>query len=125
MTVHKRHADPRALTPEMIARRAAAVLGADMDPSFPARVESVLQCSPSTRPDALCSQDALASFVVAAADLGAEIAASLRQGCGTVDTGLLADHLARAMGIDPGISADHERIVEAVADSIENGSDED
>lgn len=124
MTVHKRHADPCVLTPEMIARRAAAVLGADMDPSFPARVENVLQRSPSTRPGALFSQDALASFLVAAAHLGAEIAASLRQGFGTADTGLLADHLARAMGIDPGISADHERIVETVADSIANGSDE-
>lgn len=124
MTVHKRHADPYAFTPEMIARRAAAVLGADMDPSFPARVENVLQRSPSTRPDVVCSQDALASFVVAAAHLGAEIAASQRQSFGTADAGLLADHLARAMGVDPGISADHERIVQTVADSIVNGSDE-
>lgn len=124
MTVHKRHADPHARAPEMIARRAAAVLGADMDPTFPARVEKVLQRSPSTRPESVCSQDALASFVVAAAHLGAEIAVSLRQSFGTVASGPLADHLARAMGVDPGISADHERIVEAVADSIVNGSDE-
>ncbi|MFZ1413952.1 MAG: hypothetical protein WAS73_05150 [Defluviicoccus sp.] len=123
MTVHKRKADPWAVKPEMIARRAAAVLGADMDPSFPARVEAVLQQSASTRPDTVCSRDALASFVVAAAHLGAEIAASLRGSLGTTATRPLADRLARAMGIDPGISADHERIVETVADSITNEGD--
>ena len=123
MTVHKRQAHPGALTPAMVARRAAAVLGAEMDPSFPARVENVLQRSASTRPDGVCSQDALASFVVAAAHLGAEIAASLRQSFGTAATRPLADRLARALGIDPGISADHERIIETVADAIANGSE--
>ena len=123
MTVHQREADSGAVTPAMIARRAAALLGAEMDPSFPARVENVLQRSASTRPDAVCSQDALASFVVVAAHLGAEIAASLEERLGTAATRPLADRLARAMGIDPGISADHERIVETVADTIANGSE--
>jgi hypothetical protein len=107
----------------MIARRTAAVLGAEVDPSFPARVENVLQRSASTRPDAVCSQDGLASFVVAAAHLGAEIAASMPDKLGTAAARPLVDRLARALGIDPGISADHERIIEAVADSITNGSE--
>lgn len=123
MTVHTRQTAPRAVTPEAIGRLTASVLGAEMDPSFPARIETVFQRSASTRPDAVCSQDPLASFVVAAAHVGAEIAASLRQSCGTAAARPLADRLARAMGIDPGISADHERIVEAVADAIANGNE--
>lgn len=123
MTVHKRIAAPRAVTPEMIARRAAAALGADMDPSLPARVEAVLQHSAATPPDTMWSRDALACFIVAAAHLGAEIASSLRESFGMAATRPLADRLARAMGIDPGISADHERIVETVAESIANEGD--
>lgn len=106
------------MSAETVARRAAAELGAEMDPSLPARIEGVLSRSSGTRPDRLCSADALASFLVASAHIGYEMMAAWPADAASAPRFEIADHLARAMGVDPGMSADHERIVEAVAAAI-------
>jgi hypothetical protein len=107
-------------TPETIARLAAARLAADMDPGLPACVDRILRLSNGTVPDTLADPGTLGSFIVATAHLGCALPAVLSRNPLSARADLEAQ-LRRVMGIDEGVSADHDNVIEAVVAELAAG----
>jgi hypothetical protein len=104
-----------------IAERAAMELSAEMDPSLPSRVSRVLQSRVAQGRDARPSRDDLASFLVAAAEAGCALCAATGGTVGGRGRFLLARRLRREMGIDEGMSPDHDRVIDAVVEALMAG----
>lgn len=108
----------RVTDAEMIARRAALDLSAAMDPSLSARVDRVLSAATSAEPkDPLDGRD-LASFLVVAAGIACKIHGDLRRRTETPARSYMEHRLRSEMGIDEGISPDHDTIIEALVAAV-------
>jgi hypothetical protein len=108
-------------SPDAVAERAAGKLSAEMDPSIPARVARVLQSRATAGPAAKPARDGLAQFLVAAADAGCSLRAAIGGTVGESARFLLGRRLRREMGIDEGMSPDHDLVIDAVVDALISG----
>jgi|APTNR8051073442_1049403.scaffolds.fasta_scaffold57661_1 hypothetical protein len=100
--------------PDDLARRAALRLGAEMDPALPRCVDTILRESPGTAPDDLVRGGTLGAFIVACCHVGCGIDAENRRRTERPSALWLADQLRREMGIDEGMSHDHDAVIDAV-----------
>lgn len=100
--------------PGDVARRAALRLGAEMDPSLPRCVDTILRDSPGTDPDELVRAGSLGAFIIACCHVGVGIDAEQRRRTERPSMLWLADQLRREMGIDEGMSHDHDTVIDAV-----------
>jgi hypothetical protein len=106
---------------EAIARRAALDLSAAMDPSLSSRVERVLGANSGANPkDPLDGRD-LASFLVVAAGIACKIHGDLSRRTEAPARSYMERRLRSEMGIDEGISPDHDTIVEALVAAVLHG----
>lgn len=107
--------------PRDVARRAALRLGAEMDPSFPNRVERVLARngdSGTSGTDGLGDGHDLGTFLVTAAHMACGIHDALITRTDRPARIFVEQRLRREMGIDEGMSPDHDSIIDAVADAV-------
>lgn len=112
--------EPIAST-EMVARQAALDLSAEMDPSLSSRVDRVLSARIGADPkDPLDGRD-LASFLVVAAGIACQIHGELRRRTDVPARSYLERRLRSEMGIDEGISPDHDSVVEALVAALLHG----
>ena len=103
---------------ETIARQAALDLSAEMDPSLSSRVERVLSANTGANPkDPLDGRD-LASFLVVAAGIACRIHGDLIRRTEAPARSYMESRLRSEMGIDEGISPDHDTIVEALGTAV-------
>lgn len=106
---------------ERIARRAALDLGAAMDPSLSGRVERVLNAAAGTDPEDPLDGGDLASFLVVAAGVACRLHGDLKQRTDTPSRSYLERRLRSEMGVDEGLSPDHDTIVEALVAALLRG----
>lgn len=104
--------------PRDVARRAALRLGAEMDPSLPNRVERVLARNGDSGAGGLGDGHDLGTFLVAAAHMACGIHDALIIRTDRPARVFVEQRLRREMGIDEGMSPDHDSIIDAVADAV-------
>ncbi|TVR98901.1 MAG: hypothetical protein EA406_05330 [Rhodospirillales bacterium] len=93
-------------------------LGAEMDPSFPNRVERVLARNGEADTHGLTDGHDLGTFLVTAAHIACGIHAALIRRTDRPARVFVEERLRREMGIDEGMSPDHDSIIDAVADAV-------
>jgi hypothetical protein len=103
---------------ERIARRAALDLSGAMDPSLSARVECVLSAAAGEDPKDPLDGGDLASFLIVAAGVACRLHSDLKQRTDTPSRSYLERRLRSEMGIDEGLSPDHDIIVEALVAAL-------
>ncbi len=107
--------------PDTVSRQVALRLSAEMDPSLGRCVDGILRKSPGTDPDALVNAGTIGAFIIAASHVGCGLAAGLRQRTDRPSRLWLSDQLRREMGVDEGMSPDHDMVIDAVVDSLAAG----
>jgi hypothetical protein len=107
---------------ERIARRAALDLSAAMDPSFSLRVDRVLSAATGADPQDPLDGGDLASFLVAAAGIACRIHSDLKRRTDTPSRSYMERRLRSEMGIDEGLSGDHDNIIEALIAALLHGA---
>ncbi|MCW5700558.1 MAG: hypothetical protein KIT00_12025 [Rhodospirillales bacterium] len=110
--------EARLLDPDDVARQAAQDLGAEMDPGLPACVQNILTHSPSSDPGSLINADSLGAFIVATARAGVRIIADLRENLAPPGHALVQRRLQREMGIDEGMSPDHDTVIDTIVETL-------
>ena len=111
------NSEPIAST-ETVARQAALDLNAEMDPSLSSRVDRVLSANTGAHPkDPLDGRD-LASFLVVAAGIACQIHEDLKRRTQAPARNYMERRLRSEMGIDEGISPDHDSVVEALVAAL-------
>ena len=101
-----------------IARDAAERLSAEMCPGLPDGVARVLAKGDGTGSDGPPDGGDLASLVVAASWVGCRLYAELRARTDRPAAVYLEQKLRREMGMDEGMSDDHDRMIEAVVEAL-------
>ncbi|MCP5365739.1 MAG: hypothetical protein H6905_11030 [Hyphomicrobiales bacterium] len=104
-----------------IARQAAQRLGAEMDPSLPACVERALQKRFSLPSETLFDGDDIGTFIVTSATAGCRIYAEIAEKSIQPSFGYIERKLRSEMGIDEGMSPDHDNVIETIASTLTNG----
>jgi len=107
-----------------IARQTAQRLGAEMDPSLPASVERALQKSFSSPGDTLSDGADIGTFIVTSAAAGCRIYADIALKTHKPSSGYLERKLRSEMGIDEGMSPDHDNVIETIVSTLTNGETE-
>lgn len=92
-----------------------------MDPSLPASVERALQRSFSTPGDTLFDGEDIGTFIVTSAAAGCRIYAEKALTSQRPSFGYLERKLRSEMGIDEGMSPDHDNVIETIASELING----
>lgn len=103
---------------QWIARQTALDLSATMDPSLSLCVDRVLSASSAANPKDPSEGSDLASFLVVAAGVACRIHGDLRRRTGTPGRGYMEDRLRSEMGIDEGLSPDHDSVIEALVAAV-------
>jgi hypothetical protein len=103
---------------EIIARQAALDLSAEMDPSLSSRVDRVLSANTGANPKNPLDGHDLASFLVVAAGIACQIHGDLRRRTEVPARSYMERRLRSEMGIDEGISPDHDTVVEALVAAL-------
>ena len=103
---------------ETIARRAALALSAEMDPSLSSRVDRVLSASTGPNPKNPLEGRDLASFLVVAAGIACKIHDDLSRRTEAPARSYMERRLRSEMGIDEGLSPDHDYVVEALVAAL-------
>ena len=103
---------------ERIAKHAALDLGAVMDPLLSSRVDRVLSAATGADPKDPLDGGDLASFLVAAAGIACRIYADLKRRTGSPSRSYMERRLRSEMGVDEGMSSDHDNIVEALVAAL-------
>lgn len=106
------------LDPVTVARSSAQELGAEMDPGLPGCVERILGRSRGAV-GVSADGDTLGAFIVAAADAGCRLVAAFAARTGERPaTPFLKRQLQREMGIDEGMSPDHDTVIDTVVEVL-------
>jgi hypothetical protein len=92
-----------------------------MDPSLSARVERVLSAAAGADPKDPLEGDDLASFLVVAAGVACRLHGDLKRRTDTPSPRYLERRLRSEMGIDEGLSPDHDNIIEALVAALLRG----
>jgi hypothetical protein len=103
---------------EKIARQAALDLSAAMDPSLSSRVDRVFSAASGADPKDPLDGGDLASFLVVAAGVACRIHGDLRSRTESPARSYIERRLRSEMGIDEGISPDHDAVVEALVAAV-------
>ncbi|MGZ9107114.1 MAG: hypothetical protein ACXW3M_15205 [Rhodoplanes sp.] len=103
---------------ERIAKRAALDLSAAMDPSLSSRVDRVLSAATAADPKDPLDGGDLASFLVAAAGIACRIHTDLKRRTDSPSWSYMERRLRSEMGIDEGVSPDHDNIVDALVAAL-------
>lgn len=99
---------------QAIARQAALDLSATMDPSLSSCVDRVLSANAGANPKDPLEAGDLASFLVVAAGIVCRIHSDLRRRTEAPARGYMEHRLRSEMGIDEGLSPDHDSVIEAL-----------
>lgn len=103
---------------QTIARQAALDLSATMDPSLASCVERVLGANSGANPKDPLEGSDLASFLVVAAGIACRIHGDLRRRTDAPGRGYMEQRLRSEMGIDEGLSPDHDSVIEALVATV-------
>ncbi len=103
---------------ETIARRAALNLSAEMDPCLSSRVDRVLSATTGANPKDPLDGGDLASFLVVAAGVACKIHGDLSRRTDLPARSYMERRLRSEMGIDEGLSPDHDNVVEALIAAV-------
>lgn len=92
-----------------------------MDPSLPACVERALHKRFSLPADTLFDGDDIGTFIVTSAAAGCRIYAEMAVKSKQASFGYLERKLRSEMGIDEGMSPDHDNVIETIASELIDG----